>query len=71
MVSVIESHDTLIRCALAGGIAFLPETGVRDKTTRRASGTPPPTMEPNKGRQPAGHLTCVRHGTYLRGGTGV
>ncbi|GFT03521.1 hypothetical protein TNCV_2986471 [Trichonephila clavipes] len=29
--------------------------------------TPPPTMEPNKGRQPAGHLTCVRHGTYLRG----
>ncbi|GFV21122.1 hypothetical protein TNCV_4267551 [Trichonephila clavipes] len=27
-------------------------------------------MEPNKGRQPAGHLTCVRHGTYLRGGTG-
>ncbi|GFT29398.1 hypothetical protein TNCV_757521 [Trichonephila clavipes] len=22
-------------------------------------------MEPNKGRQPAGHLTCVRHGTYL------
>ncbi|GFX25587.1 hypothetical protein TNCV_3124231 [Trichonephila clavipes] len=32
--------------------------------------TPPPTMEPNKGRQPAGHLTCVRHGTYLRGGTG-
>ncbi|GFV08805.1 hypothetical protein TNCV_4467581, partial [Trichonephila clavipes] len=24
----------------------------------------------NKGRQPAGHLTCVRHGTYLRGGTG-
>ncbi|GFW16053.1 hypothetical protein TNCV_2863861 [Trichonephila clavipes] len=24
-------------------------------------------MEPNKGRQPAGHLTCVRHGTYLRG----
>ncbi|GFW06929.1 hypothetical protein TNCV_1539081 [Trichonephila clavipes] len=34
------------------------------------SSTPPPTMEPNKGRQPAGHLTCVRHGTYLRGGTG-
>ncbi|GFT13879.1 DUF1758 domain-containing protein [Trichonephila clavipes] len=32
--------------------------------------TPPPTMEPNKGRQPAGQLTCVRHGTYLRGGTG-
>ncbi|GFT81046.1 hypothetical protein TNCV_1935811 [Trichonephila clavipes] len=31
--------------------------------------TPPPTMEPNKGRQPSGHLTCVRHGTYLRGGT--
>ncbi|GFW10281.1 hypothetical protein TNCV_4812491 [Trichonephila clavipes] len=31
------------------------------------SSTPPPTMEPNKGRQPAGHLTCVRHGTYLRG----
>ncbi|GFX96334.1 hypothetical protein TNCV_2292221 [Trichonephila clavipes] len=27
-------------------------------------------MEPNKGRQPAGHLTCVRHSTYLRGGTG-
>ncbi|GFT03581.1 hypothetical protein TNCV_2986931 [Trichonephila clavipes] len=24
-----------------------------------------------QGRQPAGHLTCVRHGTYLRGGTGV
>ncbi|GFU70933.1 hypothetical protein TNCV_3633451 [Trichonephila clavipes] len=23
-----------------------------------------------QGRQPAGHLTCVRHGTYLRGGTG-
>ncbi|GFW23354.1 hypothetical protein TNCV_3804531 [Trichonephila clavipes] len=33
--------------------------------------TPPPTTESNKGRQPAGHLTCVRHGTYLRGGTGV
>ncbi|GFV56736.1 hypothetical protein TNCV_4689611 [Trichonephila clavipes] len=30
--------------------------------------TPPPTMEPNKGGSPPGHLTCVRHGTYLRGG---
>ncbi|GFV56725.1 hypothetical protein TNCV_4689501 [Trichonephila clavipes] len=28
-------------------------------------------MELNKGRQPTGHLTCVRHGTYLRGGTGI
>ncbi|GFV06936.1 hypothetical protein TNCV_2916961 [Trichonephila clavipes] len=24
-----------------------------------------------QGKQPAGHLTCVRHGTYLRGGTGL
>ncbi|GFX53858.1 hypothetical protein TNCV_1598041 [Trichonephila clavipes] len=28
-------------------------------------------MEPDKGRQPSGHLTCDRHATYLRGGTGV
>ncbi|GFX13928.1 hypothetical protein TNCV_3422391 [Trichonephila clavipes] len=31
----------------------------------------PPTMEPNKWIQPTSHLTSVRHGTYLRGGTEV
>ncbi|GFU64520.1 hypothetical protein TNCV_2526351 [Trichonephila clavipes] len=35
--------------------------------------TSPPTMGrwPNSGAAPAGHLTCVRHGTTSRGGTGV
>ncbi|GFU77990.1 hypothetical protein TNCV_3109271 [Trichonephila clavipes] len=40
----------------------LPNTA--GKKLSQLESTPPPTMEPNKGRQPAGQLTCVR-GTAL------
>ncbi|GFV86055.1 hypothetical protein TNCV_670521 [Trichonephila clavipes] len=57
-----ESENSSLRCSTEGELLW----GSMSIFCVHPS-TPPPTMEPNKGRQPAGHLTCVRHGTYLRG----
>ncbi|GFU70926.1 hypothetical protein TNCV_3633381 [Trichonephila clavipes] len=72
-------RQTVLNVQISGTESIAADSNVRmyGRTGHRmiailtvCGSTPPPTMEPNKGRQPAGHLTCVRHGTYLRGGTG-